>query len=167
MLKAVGNFCREHVLATVVTSLIVGGFGGVGLHWAVVEQRINRQEDQTLSEYNELLTRHREFLHLISAFTEDVAVMGVPDAVKRTEVSAAASSLYTHLEAFAWNVPLDQRTVVKRVQSSINEVRKRVQLLQTKADLDPLAVAFQSFYEDMEAAQPVIQGAAGKFTPVV
>lgn len=149
-----------------VTSLVAGGLGGVGLYWTLVEQRITRQEEQTLTEYNDLLADHREFLGLLSAFTEDVAISGSANPEKRTQVSAAAAALYTRLEAFAWNVPVDQRLVVKRVQSSVNEVRKQVQLLNTKADLDPLAVAFKTFYEDMEAAQPIIQVTAGKFSPL-
>lgn len=141
---------------------MVGATGGISVSWGLMQDRVNRQESQTLQEYNGLVVGNAKFLRLITAFTEEIALTGSADAAKRTELSGALSDLYTDLGSFAWNVPQDQRITVERAQASINEVRKQVQLIKTKSDLDPLAVAFRDYHVNMEAAQPVLQSAAGR-----
>ena len=162
MLDAITEFARKHIMGTVVASVAAGATGGLGVYWSLYEAQVNRVEAMKVEEFQGLVSEKKKFEELLSAFTEEVGTGGTVDPEKRKEISASLVRLYSGLGAFTVNLPPEQESPVKKLQTSINEVKKRVQLTNTKQDLDPLSVALVAMFRDLEAAQPVLEQAVGK-----
>ncbi|WP_256750518.1 hypothetical protein [Mesorhizobium sp. Mes31] len=162
MLKAIKEFARAHILGTVITCFATGAAGGAGTAWQLYEARVNRVEEMKVQEFQGLVAENKKFEELLSAFTEEVGTSGTVDPEKRKEISASLVRLYSGLGAFTVNLPPDQEPPVKKLQTSINEVKKHVQLMQKKQDLETLGAALVVMFRDMKAAQPVLEQAVGK-----
>lgn len=162
MLTAIKQFARKHILGTIVASVATGAAGGAGAYWSLYEAQVNRVEEMKVAEFQGLVSETKKFQELLSAFTEEVGTVGSVDLEKRKEISASLVRLYSGLGAFTVNLPPEQEPPVKKLQTSINEVKKRVQLTNTKQDLDPLSVALVTMFRDLKAAQPVLEQAVGK-----
>ncbi len=165
MFRAIADFARQHIFGTIITAAGVGATGGVGVIWSLYEAQINRLEDMKVAEFNELMTENKKFLELLNTFTEEVAVNGVVDPQKKKDLSSSLARLYTSLGAFTVNLPSDKEAPVRGLQSSINEVKKHVQLLQSKQDLDPLSVALVDMFQKLKVARPIIESSVGKPLP--
>ncbi|MER9893288.1 hypothetical protein NKJ40_14545 [Mesorhizobium sp. M0119] len=162
MLTAIKNFARTHILGTVVASLATGAAGCAGVYWSLYEARINRVEEMKVQEFQSLVSETKKFMDLLNAFTEEIGTSGAIDPEKRKEVSASLVRLYSGLGAFTVNLPPEQEQPVKKLQTSINEVKKHVQLMRKKQDLETLGAALVVMFSDMKAAQPVLEQAVGK-----
>ncbi|TPO02191.1 hypothetical protein [Mesorhizobium sp. B1-1-5] len=162
MLKAIKEFARAHILGTAISCLATGAIGGAGAYWSLYEAHVNRVEEMKVQEFQGLVAENKKFEELLSAFTEEVGSSGTVDPEKRKEISASLVRLYSGLGAFTVNLPSDQEPPVKKLQTSINEVKKHVQLMQKKQDLENLGAALVVMFRDMKAAQPVLEQAVGK-----
>ena len=162
MLTAIRDFARKHIFGTVVASMAAGAAGGVGTYWSLYEARVNRIEEMKVKEFEGLVSETKKFRELLSMFTEDVDAGGAIDPEKRREISASLVRLYSGLGAFAVNIPADKEQPVKKLQTSINEVKKHVQLMQEKQDLETLGAALVVMFRDMKIAQPILEEAVGK-----
>ncbi|ESY64964.1 hypothetical protein X743_30355 [Mesorhizobium sp. LNHC252B00] len=162
MLKAITEFARAHILGTVVASITAGAAGGAGVYWSLYEARVNRIEEMKVQDFQGLVAENKKFEELLSAFTEEVGTSGAVDPAKRKEISASLVRLYSGLGAFTVNLPPEQELPVKKPQTSINEVKKHVQLMQKKQDMETLGAALAVMFQDMKAAQPVLEQAVGK-----
>lgn len=157
------DFCKRHVLGVFVAGLTLGS----GSFAAIYEARVNRVEDLKVTEFNELMSENKKFLEGLNAFTEEVALKGKIDPKKKSELSASLARLYTNLGTFTVNVSAQNETAVRQLQTSVNEVKKQVQLFKKKQDLDPLGVSLVDYFEKLNTAKPVIEAAVGKTTETV
>jgi hypothetical protein len=164
MLKRIVDFARQHIFATVFGAFSLGATGGIGAYWNIYEAREKRIEEMKVAEFNELMTENKKFLELLSVFTEQLASSGTVDADKKKEITASLVRLYNSYGSFTMNLPRDKEPPVREIQASINEVKKRVQLVTGKPDLDRLSVALVKLFNDMKAARPIIEEAVGKPT---
>ncbi len=162
VLSAVKEFARKHIIGTIIASVGAGAAGGATVYWSLYEAQVNRIEEMKAAEFQGLVSEIKNFRELLSAFTEEVGTVGSVDHGKRKEISASLVRLYSGLGAFTVNLPPDQELPVKKLQTSINEVKKRVQLTNTKQDLDPLSVALVTMFSDLKLAQPILEQAVGK-----
>jgi len=162
VLAAIKEFARNHILATIIASAAAGATGVVGLYSSLYEARINRVEEMKAAEFQGLVLETKKFEELLSAFTEAVGTVGTVDPEMRREISASLVRLYSGLGAFTVNLPPDQEPPVKKLQTSINEVKKRVQLTESKQDLETLGAALVVMFSDLKAAQPILEQAVGK-----
>ncbi|MGO8016305.1 hypothetical protein AB9E19_15270 [Rhizobium leguminosarum] len=152
------NFCRQHIISVFIAGLTLGS----GSFAALYEAGINRVEDLKVVEFNELMSENKKFLEGLNAFTEEVALKGKIDPKKKSELSASLARLYTNLGAFTVNVSAENEASVRDLQTSVNEVKKQVQLMKKKQDLDPLGVSMVDYFEKLNAAKPIIEAAVGK-----
>ncbi|MBB2841415.1 UNVERIFIED_ORG: ribosomal protein L29 [Rhizobium etli] len=156
------EFFRTHVLMTALAAASAGLSIGGGVVATVYESRVNRLEDMKVAEFNEVIIENKKFLENLNAFTQDVDKKGKIDQAKRNELSATLTRLYTNLGTFSVNVSGDEIASVRELQTSVNEVKKQLQLMTEKQDLDPLGVALVDYFIKMKAAKPVIEAAVGK-----
>ncbi|KLK91441.1 hypothetical protein AA309_20330 [Microvirga vignae] len=164
MFKQAIELAREHIIVSLLGALALGATGGVGVLWNLYEARTNRIEEMKVAEFNELTTENKKFLELMSTFTEQIALSGTVDQDKKKEISASLVRLYNSFGAFSVNLSPEREQPVRRIQTSINEVKKRVQLVNGKKDLDPLSVALVRLFQDMKEVRPIIEEAVGKPT---
>lgn len=162
MLTAIKEYARKHIMGTVIASLVTGATGAVGLYSSLYEAKVNRIEEMKVEEFQGLVLENKKFQELLSAFTEELGRGNPADPDKRQELSASLVRLYSGLGAFTVNLPPAQEPPVRKLQTSINEVKKRVQLTETRDDLDTLGAALVVMFRDLKAAQPVLEQAVGK-----
>jgi hypothetical protein len=163
VLSTLKEFARKHIIWTAAGSLVMGtATGGLGVYWSLYEASVNRVEDMKVGEFQALVSETKKFQELLNAFTEELGTGGSVDQQKRKEMSASLVRLYSGLGAFTVNLPPEQEPPVKKLQTSINEVKKRIQITENKQDLEMLGGALANMFRDMKAAQPVLEQAVGK-----
>lgn len=162
MLRKLANFAREHILATAATAAVAGASAAWPVFLSIYEAKVNRVEAMKVAEFQSLMTERNKFFELLAGFTEEVATSGTVDQGKKKEISAILVRLYNGYGTFMVNIPQQSEIPVRELQSSLNELRKRVQTFNRKADLDPLAVAFIDVDRSLKKVQPIIENAVGK-----
>jgi len=162
VLRAIVDFLRRHVVAALVSAAGIGATGSAAVVRNLYEAQVNRVEEMKVAEFQALASERNRFLELLSGFTEEIALDGAVDPKKKTELSASLVSLYNGYRAFTVNISKDKEQPIRELQTSLNELRKRVQLTSVKQDLDPLAVAFKKVATDLRIVQPIIEEAVGK-----
>lgn len=163
MLKNLLEQARKHILTALCGTLLTGlATGGVGVYWSLYEAQVNRVEDMKVTEFHTLMSENDKFLEGLSAFTEEIATTGTVDPEKRKALSASLVRLYTGLGSFTVNIPREKEPPVRELQASVNQLRKRVQLVNAIQDLDPLAVAFVKVRNDLKLVEPIFEEAVGK-----
>ncbi|QRY68212.1 hypothetical protein JVX98_07965 [Ensifer sp. PDNC004] len=162
MFKRLADYARQHFVGTIVSAVVAtAGLTSTAVV-SLYEAGINRVEEMKVAEFNALMSENAKFLELLSAFTEEIATNGVVDANKKRELSSSLTRFYTGLGTFTANLPISKEETVRSLQSSVNEVKKRVQMVKAKNDLDPLSVALVDMFQKMKLAKPVIEEAVGK-----
>ncbi|MBP2534096.1 hypothetical protein [Agrobacterium tumefaciens] len=156
------NFARQHVVGTIFTCAGMFFTGASGVAWTLYEQSVNRVEEMKVSEFNELMAENGKFLEMLNAFTEEVGQDDKIDPVKRRELSASLSRLYTKYGNFSVNMPSTADASIKKLQTSLNNVKKQVQTMKVKSDLDPLGVSLVIMFRDMKSLKPYLEQSVGK-----
>lgn len=144
--------------------LFVTGAAGVG--WTIYEARVNRVEEMKVAEFNDLMAENNKFLEMLSAFTEEVALDGKVDPQKRRDLSASLTRLYTQFGTFTVNMPHGAEPRVQELQASLNRVKKQVQTMRAKDDLDPLSVTLVEMFRNMKTVKPLLEESVGKSVAV-
>jgi flagellin-specific chaperone FliS len=162
LFEKIANFAKQHFLGTIVTALITGAGTTAALYSSLYEAHINRIEEMKVTEFQAIVTEIKKFQELLNEFTQELAVTNKVDEGKKSEISATLVRLYSGLGAFTVNLSKENEPPVAKLQSSINEVKKRIQLTQSKPDLDKLGAALVVMFRDMKDAQPVLELAVGK-----
>ncbi|MDW5315517.1 hypothetical protein [Rhizobium sp. PL01] len=165
MIQAIADYLRQHIFGAILAAVSIGATGGAGVFWSIYEAQINRVEEMKVAEFNELMTENKKFLEMLNSFTEEISVSGVIDPQKKKDISSSLARLYTNVGAFTVNLPVEKEMPVRNLQSSINEVKKHIQLMHKKQDLDTLSVALVDMFRNLKLAQPIIEAAVGK-TPL-
>lgn len=162
VVKKITAWVRTHIFTAVLAALLTGALGAGGALWVYFQSRIDRIEGMKVEEFQSLMTESRQFLETLSVFTEQVAETGLVDNEKKKELSASLVRLYSGYGLFVGNLPRDKVRPIRDLQHSINEMRKTLQLMKEKEDLDPLSVAFHRYIQHMKIAQPILEEAVGK-----
>ena len=163
MWKSIIDFCRQHIVATMITTLLFGWVpGGIAVVYSLYQAKVNRVEDMKVRQYELLSAENEKFLLILNRFTAKLATSGEVDLDQKDEMSESLARLYYQFGMFAINLPKASEQPLRDLQSSINEVKKQVQLVDSKADLDPLSVALVHMFRNLKAVQPLIESAVGK-----
>lgn len=163
---ALGTFidwARKHVAFAALGSAAIGALGGsFTTYLTLYEKGVTRVEEMKVAEFQGLVSDTKKFEELLSAFTEEIGTKGTVSDDKRRELSATLVRLYSGLGAFSVNLPPEQEPPVRKLQTSINEVKKQVQLTQKKQDLERLGAALVVMFRDLKSARPVMERVVGK-----
>ena len=165
MLNNFRQWARENIIKTLLGTAVLAATGGAGTYWAIYQDNINRIENMKVAEFNELVQEIKKFREGLNIFTEQLAINGVINAEKRSELSTSLVRLYSGLNTFSVNIPYGKEQPIKNLQSSINSTKKQIQLTNEKKDLDKLGVTLVNLFRDFEIAQPIIEEAVGKAFP--
>ncbi|MBZ9654659.1 hypothetical protein [Phyllobacterium lublinensis] len=158
-------FLQKHILGTVVSTTVLGLMSGGGAtYWALYEAQVNRVAEMRVKEFQSLGDETQKFKELLSSFTEDVDASGTINPDKRKDLSSTLVRMYNVYGAFTVNLPKEKEQPVKTLQTSINEVKKQVQTMKTKQDLDPLGLALVDMFQNLKTVQPLLEEAVGKPT---
>lgn len=153
---------RKHFIITLGTVAAAAFSLGAGAVSKYYEHKMIQIENMKVDDFKEIVSSNDKFLELLSTFTEEVANSGKADQNKKREISLALTKYYTKIGNFSNDIPADKEVYLKALQSSINEVKKRVQLVNTIDDLDPLSIAFLDLLQNEKIAKPVFEEAIGK-----
>lgn len=156
------DFARRHVLKTFFAGAAMLLTGGSSAVWTIYEQSVNRVEEMKVAEFNDLMNENSKFLEMLNAFTEEVGQDDKIDPVKRRELSASLNRLYTKYGNFSVNMPSTADASIKKLQTSLNTVKKQVQTMKVKSDLDPLGVSLVIMFRDMKSLKPYLEQSVGK-----
>lgn len=162
LISRIGDFCRNNIIATIIGATSLGASGTAATFWSLYEAKINRVEDMKVAEFNDLVNETKKFRELLNAFTNGNGVKWKSDPEKRSEIAASLVRLYSGLDAFTVNIQPGQELSVKRLQTSINELKKQVQLTKSQNDLNMFYLRLATMFEDFSAAKPVLESAVGK-----
>jgi hypothetical protein len=163
LMEFVKNFAIKHVIGLLMAATTLFTTGAAGVAWTLYEASVNRVEEMKVSEFNELMAENRKFLEMLNAFTEEVALEDKVDPAKRRELSAILTRLYTKFGDFSVNMPQNADNSVKELQTSLNEVKKQVQTMRAKGDLDRLSVSLVKMFREMSDLKPYLEQSVGKF----
>ncbi|RVJ69802.1 hypothetical protein [Sinorhizobium meliloti] len=167
MWNAIKEFARQHLLLTVGMSMVTGlGTGGLATYFSLYEAKVNRVAELQVEDYKAIIADKRKFEEALSTFTLQLGTNGKVNAEKQQELAAALRSLYSNLDGFTYlqGPPAD---AVKRLKTSINDLRKQVQLTNDQKDLDPLGLALKSYFRNLKNVQAVMDEAVGKVEPAM
>lgn len=156
MWKGVISFCRDHVFATVCVSLITGALGGYGVGWSLYEARVNRIEEMKIESVKDLSKERETFLLLMQSFTSKLINDGSLDAQKKEEIAASLAKQYLGYGRYAQNLPAQDIAPVKKLQTSLNALRKSLLAVRTVEDLDPVYLEMKGMFEGFKVVDPLI-----------
>jgi len=153
---AIVAFCREHILATACVTLVAGGLGGYTVGWSLYEARINRIEEMKVDAVKNLNKERENMLVLFQSFTSGLINDGRLDAQKRDEIAASLSKQYSGYNAYTQNLSAQDTIAVRKLQTSMNDLRKSLLAVRKMEDLDPVYAGMKIMFESFKITDPII-----------
>lgn len=155
-------YLRQHILGTIVSAVLAGG-GAMWLFTSAIEQnRIDRFEDSMLSEYREVAGVKRQLYVSIERFTFAVAKGDQPDPSLISEMSKDLVDLHQRVEIFALGLEGSDRDKIVAVQLALTEMKKEIQKVRSKNDLQYLAGRLAQFEQAYKEVEPIVERKIGK-----
>lgn len=156
MWKGALAFCREHILATACATLVAGGLGGYTIGWSLYEARVNRIEEMKVEAVKNLNKERENMLVLFQSFTSGLINDGKVDSQKRDEIAASLSRQYSGYSAYTQNLSIQDSVAVKKLQTSMNDLRKSLLAVRKMEDLDPVYMDMKGMFESFKSVDPII-----------
>lgn len=140
------------VFGSIASILVaIAGFGA-----AIYQSTANRVAEMRLAEVKEITAEKMKFNELLQSFTGEVSIENKMDPSKKSEISASLTRLYGRYSSFRINVSEQDASRIDHLMSSINDVKKNIQLLKEKSDMDRLSVSLVYYYRQMKVVDPIV-----------
>lgn len=157
-LKNAVAFCKQHFFSTIAATII----GTWTVFSAVTTERLNRYEAAMLQEYLAVRKVERDFLKELNKFTYQVASGSAPDPALVQEMNTSLVDMHQRLGIFSDGLDQQQALPIRTLQNELNEVKKELQNVRSKNDLQFLAADMLRMQNAYKSALPVFEARIGK-----
>lgn len=152
---------------TIITTVIVAGLpiGGTA-YLAGQQSAADRLGTLQVEEYSKLVDEQQSFDQLLEPFTRELALAGIVDKAKMAEMTASLVRQHQDVAAFRSNLDASAAPALSELQSSLNDVKTQLQLVENVQDMDQFGMALVEMQRSWKEVRPIIDAAVGKVTDV-